>query len=106
MRKSLIPALLIASALAAPAFAFAQDNDAVTRSQVNAQVVQLQHTGYAVTENDNYYPRDIQKAEHTVAGQDGVSTSSYGSSTSGTSASGMRAYSATPVGTKPVYFGH
>jgi Domain of unknown function (DUF4148) len=38
MFKSLVPAIVIASALAAPTFAFAQDNGQLTRSQVKAEL--------------------------------------------------------------------
>jgi Domain of unknown function (DUF4148) len=42
MFKAVIPAIVIASALAAPGFAFAQNNGPVTRAQVRANLVQLE----------------------------------------------------------------
>ena len=60
--KSLIPALLIASALAAPSFAFAQDSNApVTRAEVRAQLIQLEQAGYRPAAKDNDYPQPLQE---------------------------------------------
>src|SRR5471032_1211529 len=89
--KSLLPALLIASALAAPSFAFAQDNDApVTRAEVRAQLTQLEKAGYSPATNDNYYPQALQDAQQRVDASNGVAARAYGPSTSGTLASGLR----------------
>ena len=46
MKKFLISALVLSSALAAPAFAFAQNNGPVTRAQVKAELIQLEKAGY------------------------------------------------------------
>jgi hypothetical protein len=46
MLKSLIPAVALASALAAPAVSFAQSNGPVTRAQVRAELVQLEQAGW------------------------------------------------------------
>ncbi|WP_438391152.1 DUF4148 domain-containing protein [Caballeronia sp. DA-9] len=88
MFKALIPAVVIASALAAPSFAFAQSNDAVTRAQVRGELVQLEQAGYNPASDRTQYPANIQAAERRVAAQDGVAQGSYGPSVSGTSASG------------------
>jgi Domain of unknown function (DUF4148) len=108
MTKSLFPALLIASALAAPTFAFAQDNAPVTRAEVRAQLTQLEQAGYNPATNDNYYPQALQAAEQRVDAKNGVETQSYGPATSGTSASGMRATVAPVSGINQhsIYFGH
>jgi hypothetical protein len=88
MFKALIPAVVIASALAAPGFAFAQSNGPVTRAQVRAELVQLERAGYNPAGDRTQYPVNIQAAEQRVAAENGVAQSSYGSSMSGTSASG------------------
>ncbi|CAN7621118.1 DUF4148 domain-containing protein [Caballeronia sp. dw_19] len=108
-QKSLIPALLIASALAAPSFAFAQDNNApVTRAEVRAQLVQLEQAGYSPSSNDKYYPAALQAAQQRVDASNGVTAQAYGPSTSGTSASGMRTTVAPASGNEQhsIYFGH
>ena len=108
MTKSLLTALLIASALAAPTFAFAQDNAPVTRTEVRAQLTQLEQAGYNPATNDNYYPQALQAAEQRVDAKNGVEAQSYGPATSGTSASGMRATVAPDSGInqRSIYFGH
>jgi hypothetical protein len=88
MFKTIIPAVVIASALAAPSFAFAQSNSPVTRAQVRAELVQLEKAGYNPASDRTQYPANIQAAEQRVSAQDGVAQRSYGSSVSGTSASG------------------
>src|ERR1700687_5137790 len=90
MLKSLIPALALASALAAPAVSFAQQsNGPVTRAQVRAELVQLEQAGCAtamVMGTTPDYPAGIQAAEARVAAQNG-GASSYGGVVSGSSAS-------------------
>jgi hypothetical protein len=104
MTRTFIPALVIASALAAPAFAFAQDNKPLTRAEVKAQLVQLEQTGYVPGEDDVHYPADIQAAEQRVAAQHDIAATSYGSYNSGTSASG-HASSGSSSNTESVYVG-
>lgn len=107
MIKGLIPAVVIASALAAPSFAFAQNNGPVTRAQVEAELAQLEHAGYDPAGDQTQYPANIQAAEARVAAQNGASRS-YGGVVSGSSVSGAPA-SARPAandGMKPVYFGN
>lgn len=103
MFKSLIPAIVIASALAAPALASAQETAPVTRAQVRAELVQLEKAGYTPGAGDQAtYPAQLQAAEARVGAEQGQSA--YGAVNSGSSASGSRA----PVQTGPqsVYFGH
>jgi hypothetical protein len=91
--KSLIPAVVLASALATPVVSFAQQsNGPVTRAQVRAELVQLEKAGYQPGRgNDLYYPAQLQAAEARVAAQNGATTGAggvvSGSSASGTSAS-------------------
>ena len=87
MIKAFVPALVIASALAAPTFAFAQDNAPVTRAQVRAELVQLEKAGYNPAADQVDYPQNIQAAQARVNAENGGSA--YGSSTAGTSQSGV-----------------
>jgi hypothetical protein len=93
MLKSLIPAVALASALAAPAVSFAQSNDPVTRAQVRAELVQFEEAGYHVGGGDHTtYPAGIQAAEASVAAQNGAA-GGYGGVTSGSSEAGRPAMS-------------
>src|SRR6266702_3498149 len=97
--KSLLSAVIVASALIVPAVSFAQQvNGPVTRAQVRAELVAAQEAGL-VYQNDTNYPKSVPQTGAAVAAvaqnsQDvgGVST---GSSASGVRASGVRA-SGTP----------
>ncbi|WP_419683741.1 DUF4148 domain-containing protein [Burkholderia theae] len=65
--KSLIRTLVVASALAAPAVVFAQEAQPLTRAQVRAELVELEHAGY--NPMDYYYAESLQAAEAKVARQ-------------------------------------
>jgi hypothetical protein len=101
MIKALTSAVVIASALAAPAFAFAQSNDPITRAQVEGELVQLQRAGYNPAADQTHYPDAIQAAEKKISTQNGTAQSAYGPSTVGSSASGapvtMSSFNANPV---------
>jgi Domain of unknown function (DUF4148) len=88
--KALIKAVLIATALSAPAFAFAQaTNGPVTRAQVRADLVRLEQAGYRPAGTDPYYPADIQAAEAKVAAQNqNLEATSVGGVAAGTSQTG------------------
>jgi hypothetical protein len=88
--KALIKAVLIACALSAPAFAFAQTANApVTRAEVRADLVRLEQAGYRPAAADPYYPADIQAAEAKVAAQSQTpETASVGGVTTGASQAG------------------
>ncbi|SAL78554.1 DUF4148 domain-containing protein [Caballeronia telluris] len=89
--KSLIQAVVVAAALAAPVISFAQSNASITRAQVRAELVQLEKAGYHVGDGDNaHYPEAIQAAESKVAAQNGAA-SGYGGVVSGPSESGRPA---------------
>ena len=85
--KSLIQAVVVAAALAAPVAVFAQSNAPVTRAQVRAELVQLEKAGYnPAAADDATYPADIQAAEAKVAAQNdatGVGVVANGSSDTG-----------------------
>jgi len=106
MIKSLIPAVVIASALAAPALAFAQDNTQVTRSAVKSDLQQMVQAGYTPAEDRTTYPAKTQAAEQRVQDERGVAATSYGPSMSGTSASGIRAQTGPSDSNHTIYFGH
>jgi hypothetical protein len=86
--KSLIQAVVVAAALAAPVAVFAQSSQPVTRAQVRAELIQLEKAGYDPSaRNDATYPAEIQAAEAKVAAQNGA-TSGYGGEVKGSSESG------------------
>jgi len=106
MFKALIPAVVVASALAAPTFSFAQNDTSVTRSAVKTDLQQMEQSGYNPAAERTTYPNQAQAAEQRVESQRGVSATSYGPSMSGTSASGMRLPMTPADGTHSIYFGH
>ncbi|AJK48874.1 MULTISPECIES: DUF4148 domain-containing protein [Burkholderia] len=100
--KSLITAVVAATALTASFAAFAQTNQPVTRAQVRAELVQLEKAGYHPGVASPYYPDDIQAAEARVAGRD---TSGYGPQAAPTVRSGSPGAPA-PVAHDSIYYGH
>ena len=87
--------LAIAAAVAFPVAGYAQESGStVTRTQVRAELVQLENTGYRPGRaNDPLYPTDIQAAEATASSQSGAGSnvnSSVGGVSGGSSASGNR----------------
>jgi hypothetical protein len=109
--KSLVSAVALGSALAAPAVSFAQQSHgSVTRAQVRAELVQLEKAGWRPAMgmgNNPDYPAGIQAAEARVAAQNEV-TGSYGGVAGGASASGAptAARSEATGNTESIYFGH
>jgi len=88
--KTLIRAVALAVAVAAPVASFAQSNQPVTRAQVRAEIVQLAQVGYHVGDGDNvHYPADIQAAEARLSAANG--NSGYGGVASGTAQGGSSA---------------
>ncbi|VXC35965.1 conserved exported hypothetical protein [Burkholderia sp. 8Y] len=102
MFKSIVPAIVIASAVAAPAFANASENGPLTRAEVKAQLVQLERAGYRPASDQTTYPANIQAAEARVNAEQGVAASSFGGAADGASASGRANRSA--GGVSPVDF--
>jgi hypothetical protein len=92
MFKSFIPAIALASALAAPSVSFAQSNQPVNRAQVRAELVQLEQAGYRVGDGQTTYPAEIRAVEAKVAAQNGAA-SSYGGVVIGSSEAGHPAVS-------------
>jgi hypothetical protein len=102
--KSFIKAIAVAAVLAIPAVSFAQSAP-VTRTEVRAQLAQLERAGYNPASDQTEYPRNIQAAEARVAAQSGTSAG-YGGVSDGTSAAGSISRPVANDGTKPLYFGH
>ncbi|AXE95131.1 DUF4148 domain-containing protein [Paraburkholderia sp. 22099] len=103
--KSLIQAVVIAAALAAPVASFAQSNQPVTRAQVRAELIQLEKAGYQPGRDDPHYPADIQAAQARVDAQNGTAQpaqSGYGGVAGGSSQVGR---AAAANGQKSIYFG-
>lgn len=109
MNRLLVSALVLSSALVAPALAFAQNDAPVTRAQVRAELIQLESAGYTPGGDDANYPQDILAAEARVAAQHNPSVTAYGSSDAGMSASGSSdssgAHTAMDANLKPIYSG-
>ncbi|MDN7183902.1 DUF4148 domain-containing protein [Caballeronia sp. SEWSISQ10-4 2] len=105
MFKSFGPAVVIASIIAAPALAFAQDNTQVTRAAVKTDLQQMEQAGYNPTADRTTYPDHAQAAEQRVETERGVTATSYGPSTSGSSASSMQTPMSPANGTHSIYFG-
>jgi hypothetical protein len=108
--KTLISAVVVAAALAAPVASFAQANQPVTRAQVRAELVQLEKAGYNPVGDHTDYPANLQAAQARVDAQNGtaqaaaqVDNSGYGSSIAGSSQAGR---TITPTDRNSVYFGN
>ncbi|UXU86273.1 DUF4148 domain-containing protein [Burkholderia sp. S-53] len=65
--KSLIRTLVVASTLAAPAIAFAQETQPLTRAQVRNELIELEQAGYDPMTYD--YAKSLQDAEAKIARQ-------------------------------------
>jgi hypothetical protein len=88
--KTLVLSLLAASALALPLASFAQaSNDAVTRAQVRADLINAEQQG-TVPPSKTHYPAGQETARNTASQreqQNGDATNAYGPSTYGSSQS-------------------
>lgn len=112
--KSLVYAVVAASAFAVPLASFAQssNNGPVTRAQVRQELIQLEQAGYNPAMHSPYYPDDIQAAQQRVDQQQGSAmaageTSGYGGVAAGSAQSGSRVQvqPSSAEDTQPVYFG-
>jgi hypothetical protein len=63
----------------------------------------LEKAGYNPASDETQYPRNIQAAEARVSAQNGLSASSYGPATAGSSASGSRASDTDVIGLGAIY---
>jgi hypothetical protein len=90
MNTKIIAAFVLATVIAAPAFADADLNypnlsvaavgqaSGVTRAQVRAQLAQIEKAGYNPAADNTQYPNDIEAAEARVAKQDDVASNNAG----------------------------
>jgi hypothetical protein len=88
--KSSTRMVLIAALVAAPVASFAQSSETVSRSQVQAELAQVEKAGYD-PRDWVHYPENIQAAEAKVAAQNATAqaaVSGYGGAAEGASRSG------------------
>lgn len=103
--KSLIFAVAAVSAFAMPLSASSQTDATATRSQVQAELRQLEQAGYRPSGEDPNYPVNVQAAEARVSAEGGAT--GYGGVTPGSSMSGSRS-AVQPASTeelKQIYMG-
>ncbi|MBN3820184.1 DUF4148 domain-containing protein [Paraburkholderia sp. Se-20369] len=98
--KSIVYAVVAASALSASFGAFAQSS--VTREQVRNELVQLENAGYKPGLSSPYYPQDIQAAEARVQGAD---NSGYGAQAAPVVRAGSPAAATTSNPRDSIFFG-
>ncbi|WP_325618023.1 DUF4148 domain-containing protein [Paraburkholderia sp.] len=108
--KALVSTLFVACALAAPVAAFAQTAEApVTRAQVLADLVRVEHAGYRPTATDINYPDDIQHAEAIVAQEEAQQAAPGNNAVGGVAMTGSTDSGApvvTSAGGRSIYAGH
>jgi uncharacterized protein DUF4148 len=111
--KTFIPAVLVATLLAAPVVSFAQasqSNPPLTRAQVLEELVQLEKVGYDPLSDRQEYPRNIEAAEARLQAQKTQNAAAqgdaggYGVQVGGSSQAGHAA--ADERGPLSVFFGH
>ena len=86
----LFKSLIVVAALAIPAVSsFAQANQPVTRTEVKAQLVQLEKAGYNPGTDQTQYPTNIQAAEARVQVTNSADAD-LGGTSEGTSVSGSQ----------------
>ncbi|KXV06256.1 hypothetical protein CR51_11955 [Caballeronia megalochromosomata] len=96
-----IQSLIVAAAVALPAFSFAQSNQPITRAEVRAQLVELQKAGYDPASDQTQYPQNIQAAEARVDAAKGLTA--YGAPAGGSVASGARSSDTNVIGLGPIF---
>lgn len=107
MIKTLVPAALVAAALAVPALSFAQDNSTPTRAEVKSDLQRTEQAGYDPAGDHTMYPQNAQAAESRVGAREAAGYASYGgASTNGTQAYGNRMDNGPLSGRGSVYFAH
>lgn len=101
--KAIVTTAAVTLALTVPALSSAQtSNGPMTREQVRAQLIELEHAGYNPAHgNRGTYPAEIQAAEARVAaknnGMSDTSATGVGGSGTGTAETGHMAPTATPT---------
>ncbi|EDZ98466.1 conserved hypothetical protein [Burkholderia sp. H160] len=86
----LVQSLIVAALVAAPVVSFAQSQpqQALTRAEVRAELIQLEKAGYNPGSDNTQYPQNIEAAEARISA--GHDAAAYGSAAHGSSASGSR----------------
>jgi hypothetical protein len=86
----LVQSLIVAALVAAPVVSFAQSQpqQALTRAEVRAELVQLEKAGYNPSSDNTQYPQNIEAAEARISAGQGAAA--YGGVDNGGSASGAR----------------
>ncbi|MGF6854434.1 DUF4148 domain-containing protein [Paraburkholderia sp. CI3] len=84
----LVQSLIVAALVAVPVVSFAQSQpqQALTRAEVRAQLVQLEKAGYNPASDNTQYPQNIEAAEARISA--GHDAAAYGGVANGSSASG------------------
>ncbi|OLL28472.1 hypothetical protein BTH42_27310 [Burkholderia sp. SRS-W-2-2016] len=96
--KCLFKAAVIGISLVSSVTVFAQSNAPVTRAQVRAELIQLEHNGYHVGDGDQaHYPEAVQEAEARVAAQN-AAANAYGGPAAGAVEAGRPAVAASGSG--------
>ena len=105
--KSLVYAMVAASALSIPLASFAQstDNGPVTRAQVRQDLINVEQAGYNPAAKSPYYPDDIQAAEQHVNSQQAYGGVAAGTSQAGAPIQMERAQPVDESGTPSLFFG-
>ncbi|HKR40982.1 MAG TPA: DUF4148 domain-containing protein [Paraburkholderia sp.] len=101
MSRLLLSILVAASAVAVPAYSFAQSTQPLTRAEVRADLVRVEQAGYSPGRGDDIdYPADIQAAEAKVAAaqyaQNSAQSDMGGVSMGSSSAAGSRTHTPAP----------
>jgi hypothetical protein len=68
----LVRSFLVAAFVSIPVVSFAQENHALTRSDMHAELVQLKKSGYNPSYNNTQYPKNIEAAEARIAARNGL----------------------------------
>ncbi|RZF26034.1 DUF4148 domain-containing protein [Paraburkholderia sp. UYCP14C] len=82
----LVQSLIVAALVAVPVVSFAQPQQALTRAEVRAELVQLEKAGYNPASDNTQYPQNIEAAEARISA--GHDAAAYGGVANGSSASG------------------
>ncbi|WP_233852461.1 DUF4148 domain-containing protein [Paraburkholderia sp. HD33-4] len=84
----LVQSLIVAALVAVPVVSFAQSQpqQALTRAEVRAELVQLEKAGYNPASDNTQYPQNIEAAEARISA--GHDAAGYGGVANGSSASG------------------
>ncbi|WP_233804795.1 DUF4148 domain-containing protein [Paraburkholderia sp. HP33-1] len=85
-----VQSLIVAALVAAPVVSFGQSQpqQALTRAEVRAELVQLEKAGYSPASDNAQYPNNIEAAQARISA--GHDATAYGGAANGGSGSGSR----------------